>query len=222
MPGTNSQAVAEHTLMLMLAALRRAAQLDAATRDGCGWTIPRATLDRVGELGGRRVGFVGFGAIPRLLAPACAALGATIQYFAASGPKTDLHWSYVPLDVLLATSDVISLHLPLTPATRHLLDRKALARMRPGVVLVNTARGPLIDEAALIEALEVGRVAAAGLDVFECEPVRADNPLLGLDNVVLSPHVAWLTPETWRRSMVVAIENCQRLRRGDALLHRAT
>ena len=114
----------------------------------------------------------------------------------------------------------MSLHLPLVPETERLIDGAALARMKPGAILVNTARGGLVDEAALVAALTSGHLRAAGLDVFAEEPVPPDNPLLALDNVALMPHVAWLTPETLDRSLDVAIENMRRLRDGAELLHR--
>ncbi len=120
---------------------------------------------------------------------------------------------------MLAESDIVSLHLPLTETTHHLLDRAALASMKPDAVLVNTARGPIVDEDALAEALRSGRLAAAGLDVFAVEPVAADNPLLGLDNVVLSPHVTWYTVDTMRRYLEFAVDNCRRLRDGEPLAH---
>jgi phosphoglycerate dehydrogenase-like enzyme len=219
MPGTNSQAVAEMTLMLMLAALRRATALDAATRAGRGWSLDRALFDGVGELHGRTVGLVGYGAVPKRLAPALSALGARILY-ASRQPKEGAVGEHCPLDGLLAESHVISLHLPLVPETRHLLDGAAFAAMRPGAVLVNTARGGLVDEAALVAALLSGRLAAAGLDVFAAEPADPANPLFRLANVVLAPHVAWLTPETIERSLAVAVENCRRLRAGQALINR--
>ncbi len=100
-----------------------------------------------------------------------------------------------------------------------MIDAFALGRMKPGAILINTARGGLIDETALAQALASGRLRGAGLDVFAREPADADNPLFLLPNVVLAPHVAWLTPETLARSLVVARENCRRLRRGEALLH---
>jgi phosphoglycerate dehydrogenase-like enzyme len=124
------------------------------------------------------------------------------------------------LDELLATADIVSLHLPLVPETELLIDAAALARMKPGAILVNTARGGLVDEAALVAALTSGHLRAAGLDVFAEEPVPPDNPLLALDNVVLMPHVARLTSETLDRSLDVAIENMRRLRDGSELLHR--
>jgi phosphoglycerate dehydrogenase-like enzyme len=219
LPGTNSRAVAELTLALMLASLRRLPAMDAATRRGQGWTAAGSLQEQAGELGGRAVGLVGYGAVARLLAPVLVALGARVLY-AARSEHAEAPGERRELDELLAESDVVSLHLPLTPETERLLDERALGRMKPGAVLVNTARGGLVDEAALVEALRSGRLRAAGLDVFDREPLPADSPLLGLENVVLAPHVAWLTPETLERSVAVAAENCRRLAAGEPLLHR--
>lgn len=219
MPGTNTQAVVEMTLLLMLGALRRVSQLDAATRTGRGWGLPADLQDRLGEVHGRTVGLVGYGAVPSRLAPVLRAMGARILY-ASRTEKTDAAGERRPLDYLLAESDVVSLHVPLTPDTERLIDIDAIARMKPGAVIVNTARGGLIDEAALIDALRTGRVGAAGLDVFETEPTPAGNVLLELDNVVCTPHLAWLTRETLERSLAVAVENCRRLAAGEDLLHR--
>ncbi|MCP5149616.1 MAG: hydroxyacid dehydrogenase [Chromatiales bacterium] len=219
MPGTNSRAVAELTLALMLGALRRVAYFDARTRAGAGWSVEPQAFDGLGEVAGRTVGLVGYGAVARLLAPVLVAMGARVVY-CATAPKDDALGEWRALDDLLAEADVVSLHLPLTAATRHLLDAGRLAAMRPGAVLVNTARGGLVDETALTEALASGRIAAAGLDVFADEPTAADNPLLALPNVVVMPHVAWLTPETLDRSVGIALENCRRIRDGEPLLHR--
>lgn len=218
MPGTNSRAVAEASLALMFAALRRLVSFDAATRRGDGWKWDPVIQDQLYELGGRCVGLVGYGSIPRILAPMLVALGAEVIYFARS-PKPDAIGEFCALPDLLARADVISLHVPLDSGTRHMIDTKALASMKPGAVLINTARGGLVDEAALIEALQHGPLRAAGLDTFEQEPTQVDNPLLRLDNVVVMPHVAWLTTDTLDRSLVVAIENCRRLSSGESLLH---
>ncbi len=219
MPGTNSQAVAEMTLLLMLGALRRVSQLDAATRAGRGWGLSASLQDRYGEVCGRTVGLVGYGAVARRLAPVLQALGARVL-FASRGPKTDAVGERRELAELLAASDVVSLHVPLTADTERLIDADAIARMKPGVVVVNTARGGLIDEAALVDGLRTGRIAAAGLDVFEIEPTPADAALLELDNVVCTPHLAWLTRETLERSLAVAVENCRRVAAREALLYR--
>jgi phosphoglycerate dehydrogenase-like enzyme len=218
MPGTNSQAVAEMTLLLMLAALRCIVQLDRATRHGQGWNLKPEVFDRVGELCGRTVGLVGYGEVPRRLAPALQALGAHVLYTATS-PKAGALAQWRTLDELLSESDVVSLHLPLTAATANLLNDAAFTHMKPGAVLINTARGGLVDEAALHAALRDGRLGAAGLDVFASEPVAADHFLFEYDNVVVAPHVAWLTPETLERSLGIAIENCTRLREGRPLLN---
>ena len=217
MPGTNTQAVAEMTLLLMLSALRRATRLDAAARSG--WDLPPAFQDHAGEVCGRTVGLVGYGAVPRRLAPVLQAMEARVLY-ASRSSKPDAVGERVAVDALLGASDVVSLHVPLAPDTERLIDAGAIARMKPGAVLVNTARGGLVDEAALVDALRSGRLGAAGLDVFETEPTPAGNPLFDLDNVVCSPHVAWLTRETLERSLAVAAKNCRRIEAAEDLLHR--
>ena len=217
LPGTNARAVAELTLALMFSALRRLPQFDASLRAGT-WSDPMLQ-DGLGELGGRTVGLVGYGAIPRLLAPVLIALGCRVIYTARS-PRKDALGAWRTLDALLAEADVISLHLPLVAETTALIDAAALSRMKPGAVLINTARGGLVDQPALVEALRTGRLAAAGLDVFAQEPPDFSDPLFGLPNVVLAPHIAWLTTGTFDRSFSLAAENCRRLQSGEPLLHR--
>ena len=218
MPGTNSQAVAEAALALMLAALRRIPWMDAETRAARGWSLEPEAFDAIGEIHGRTVGLVGFGEVPRRLAPVLAALGAKVLCHSRTR-RTDAVARWCALDELLAQSDIVSLHVPLSPETQGMIGRDALARMKPGAVLVNTARGGLVDESALVDALRNGHLSAAGLDVFATEPVAGGNPLLALPNVALLPHVAWLTPETLKRSLGIAIENCARVRDGRPLLH---
>ena len=219
MPGTNSQAVAEMALALMLAVLRRLSYLDPLTRRGGGWAPEPDLIDGVGEIAGRTVGFVGYGASAPRLGAALQALGAEVIY-AANSAKPDAPGRFVTLAELLAQADIVSLHLPLTAETQGLIDARALAAMRPGAILINTARGGLVDEAALVAALQSGRLRGAGLDVFAEEPVDPANPLLALPNVVLAPHMAWLTPETLERSLAAAFENCRRLATGEPLLNR--
>jgi phosphoglycerate dehydrogenase-like enzyme len=219
MPGSNSAAVAETALALMFGVLRRTVYFDALTREGRGWRPDLAVLDRVGEIGGRCVGLVGFGASARYLAPILSALGARVIYTARS-EKADAPFPYRPLDTLLEEADIVSLHVPLTPETEGLIGEPALARMKPGAVLINTARGGLVDEPALARAILSGHLRGAGLDVFATEPAGAENPLFALPQVLASPHIAWLTPETLARSLVVARENCRRIVAGEALLHR--
>ena len=218
LPGTNSRAVAEMTLLLMLGALRRVAHLDAETRAGRGWSQPTALQDGLFELAGRKVGLVGYGAVPKILAPVLQTLGCEVLYTAQS-PKPDAIGSFRSMGALLAESDIVSLHIPETPETRGRINAVAIARMKPGAVLVNTARGGLVDQAALVAALRSGHLAAAGLDVFTAEPTDPADPLLSLPNVVLTPHVAWLTTGTFARSFSIAAENCRRLEHGQPLLH---
>jgi phosphoglycerate dehydrogenase-like enzyme len=219
MPGTNSRAVAEHSLLLMLATLRRVTELDRLTRAGEGWTAPLEIFDQTGEIGGRTVGLLGYGGVAGQLAPVLTALGAKVIYHARTR-KPQAPGGFVALDELFQRSDILSLHLPLTVETEHLVNAHRLQQMPAGSVLVNTARGGLVDETALLHALERGPLRAAGLDTFGLEPVQSDNPLLALPNLVVTPHVAWLTPETLARSLLVAMENCRRVRDGEALLHR--
>jgi len=216
LPGTNARAVAEMTLGLMLSVLRRIPGFDHNLRSGI-WT-DTGLQDGIGELGGRTVGLVGFGAIPRLLAPILTAMGCSVLY-TARHVVPDAVGAYRPLDRLLAEADVVSLHLPLVPETAHIIDAAALGRMKPGAILINTGRGGLIDQPALLTALTSGRLAGAGLDVFETEPLPADDPLVDRPNVVMTPHIAWLTTGTFDRSFALAVENCRRIERGAALLY---
>jgi phosphoglycerate dehydrogenase-like enzyme len=216
MPGANAPSVAEGTVLLMLAALRRLPVLDRATREGRGWPSDPQLGETVRDIGACTVGLVGYGNIAKQVAGIVAAMGATVLH-TSTGDDGLPGWR--PLPELLAASDIVSLHLPLTADTDGLLGAAALARMKPGAVLVNTSRGPIVDENALADALRGGQLAAAGLDVFGVEPVAPDNPLLGLDNVVLTPHVTWYTVDTMRRYLVEAVANCRRLRDGQRLAH---
>jgi phosphoglycerate dehydrogenase-like enzyme len=219
MPGTNSRAVAELTLSLMLATLRRTVGFDRMTRDGKGWSWPLDWQGDLGEIGGKTVGFVGFGAVPRLLAPVLTAMGADVVYTGRRA-YADSGYTFVGKDELLRRADIVTLHVPLADDTRGWLDGKAIDRMKRGAIVINVARGGIVDETALVAALSSGRLAAAGLDVFVREPASAGNPLFALPNVVVSPHIAWLTRQTLERSLAVAVENCRRLAAGEALLHR--
>jgi phosphoglycerate dehydrogenase-like enzyme len=219
MPGTNTAAVAEMTLSLMLAAMRQLPALSGLVDAGAvGWSRAGAVGDGLREIAGTRVGFLGYGRVPRRLAPVLRALGAEVVAFSRS-PTGD-GTPTLGLEALLASCDIVSVHLPGGAATEGLLNRDRIGLMKPGAVLVNTARGSIVDETALAEALASGHLAAAGLDVFAAEPPHPDNPLLRLPNVVRSPHVAWLTADTLRRSLAVATENARRLRDAEPLLHR--
>ena len=219
MPGANTRAVAELTLLLMLATLRRLSELDRQTRAGNGWTLDSQLLDNLGELGGRTVGLIGFGAVARGLAPMLRGIGATVIYTSRNeAPGTGA--TCVSLPALLSDADVISLHLPLNRETAAIIDQRAIDTMKSGAILVNTARGGLVDYDALHRALASGRLRGAGLDVFASEPVNPAHPLFQLPNVIVTPHLAWFTAETLQRGLVVFAENCRRLRDGDPLLNR--
>ena len=219
MPGTNTRAVAELTLLLMLSTLRRLTELDAQTRAGNGWALNAELLDSLGELGGRTVGLVGFGAVGKCLVPMLHGMGARILY-TSRHESAEPHATFVPFRDLLASSDIVSLHVPLRPETAGMVNEAVLALMKPGAILVNTSRGGLVDYRALCGALETGRLRGAGLDVFDLEPANERHPLFHLPNVVVTPHLAWFTSETLNRSLGVFTENCRRLRDGEPLLHR--
>jgi phosphoglycerate dehydrogenase-like enzyme len=211
MPGANAPSVAEGTVLLMLAALRRLTELDRATRDGTGWPSDPTLGETVRDIGGCTVGLVGYGNVAKRVETILAAMGARVLHTSTRDDGLD---GWRPLSELLSASDIVSLHVPLTEKTAGLLDAAALALMLPEAVLVNTSRGGVVDEGALISALRSGGVAAAGLDVFATEPIAADNPLLALPNVVLTPHVTWYTLDTMRRYLAEAVDNCRRMRDG--------
>jgi phosphoglycerate dehydrogenase-like enzyme len=216
MPGANAPTVAEGTVLLMLAALRRLLALDRAIRQGGGWPADPELGETVRDIGSCTVGLVGYGNIAKRVSDIVAAMGATVLH---NSTRDDGRPGWRQLPELLASSDIVSLHVPLTTDTHHLLSRDAIGRMKPAAVLVNTSRGAVVDEEALVDALRGGRLAAAGLDVFEAEPVAPDNPLLGLDNVVLTPHVAGYSADSMRRYLTEAVANCRRLRDGQPLAH---
>ncbi|MDT7730918.1 MAG: hypothetical protein QOK45_1171 [Mycobacterium sp.] len=217
MPGANAPSVAEGTVLLMLAALRRLPELDRATREGRGWPSDPTLGETVRDIGGCTVGLVGYGNIAKSVEKIVVAMGADVLH---TSTRDDGHPGWRSLPDLLAASDIVSLHLPLTDATTGMLDRAALTGMKPDAVLVNTSRGAVVDENALVDALRAGPLAAAGLDVFAVEPIPAGNPLLGLHNVVLTPHVTWYTADTMRRYLEHAVDNCLRLRDGRELANK--
>ncbi len=218
MPGANTRAVAEITLLLMLATLRRLTELDAHTRSGRGWALDPELLDSLGELGGRTVGLVGFGAVARCLTPMVLGIGARVLYTSRTEKSHD-GAAFAPFAELLEASDVVSLHVPLTAETSALMNARAFSIMKPGAVLINTARGGLVDYRALHGALMGGRLRGAGLDVFDAEPTHS-HALFELPNVIVTPHLGWFTLETLNRSLGIFLENCRRLRAGEALLNR--
>ncbi len=210
-PGANAIAVAEHTVALMLAAAKQLVPGDQGVRQG-GW--PR---NLVPQLRGKRLGILGTGFVGCEVAAMAKGLGLQVVAWSFHpDPKlaAALGLRYVDLPELLRTADIVSLHLRATPDTRHFLNRERLALMQPGALLVNTARGSLVDEAALVNALREKRLAAAGLDVFETEPLPPGHPLTTLPNVVLSPHAAFMTPEVIRAVLTMAVDNVEQFIKG--------
>jgi phosphoglycerate dehydrogenase-like enzyme len=187
-PGTNHETVADHTLALMLACLRNLGRLDGSVRSG-GWRDFSLPLS---QLHGSTVGLVGYGAIGQAVGRRVQAFGATLL---VHDPLGAADGELVELDELLERSDVVSLHLPLSPETTELIDARRIALMRPGAVFVNTSRGPLVDQDALVEALREGRLGGAGLDVFAVEP-PGRGPLAELPNVTMSPHCGGISAES--------------------------
>jgi phosphoglycerate dehydrogenase-like enzyme len=188
-PGANENAVADHAIALMLAAVRRISEYDHAIRQG-EWN--RTGRHTPWELAGATVGLIGYGQIGRLVGARLSGFGVRLLFTDPIEQDVMGIATRVPLEVLLRESDVVSIHAPLLPSTRQLLGSRELSLMRPDAVLVNTARGAVVDEQALIDALEHGRLRAAALDVFDHEPPRSSR-LLSLRNVVLSPHVGGLS-----------------------------
>jgi len=199
--GANAQSVAEYVVAVAMVLLRGAYYSTAAVAAGR-W--PRAMLSQGHEIAGKTLGLVGFGSIGQVTAVKAKALGLRVVAFDPGVPPDDPAWSRqgverVDLDALLAASDVVSLHVPLVAATRGLLDAGRLARMKKGAVLVNTARGGIVDEAALAKALQEGHLGGAALDVFDNEPLVAGGPLGDAPNLILTPHIAGVTTESNER-----------------------
>ncbi|QHJ00892.1 hydroxyacid dehydrogenase [Xylophilus rhododendri] len=186
--GANAEAVAEHALALMLALTRELPRLDRLVREG-GWTDGRF---QGRDFRGCTVGIVGYGSIGKATAKLCAALGAKVLVLRLQG-QADGFETEPDLQAFLPRLDILSLHCPLTDRTRGLIGAAGLALMKPGALLVNTARGAVVNEAALVEALRAGHLGGAGLDTFDTEPLPAGSPLRELPQVLLTPHVAGVT-----------------------------
>jgi len=209
--GANARAVAEYVICAAMLLLRGAYASAADVANG-GW--PRAALSGGREIGGKTLGVVGFGSIGRLVARLGGALGMRVVGFDTQIAATDPVWKDegvepASLDALLAGADVVTLHVPLCDATRHLIDAGRLAQMKRGAVLINTARGGVVDEAALAAALGSGHLGGAALDVFEREPLPAASPLAGCPNLLLTPHVAGITLESNARVSALVAEGVE-------------
>ena len=210
--GANDDAVAEYVIAGAMMLLRGAYHATARVADG-EW--PRQELSG-GETAGRTLGLIGFGSIARQTASRARALGMTVLAHDPFVAADDAAWGELAecredLQGLLADSDVVSLHVPLTDATRHLVDADAIARMRRGAFLINAARGGVVDEPALAAALHDGRLGGAMLDVFEDEPLKAGSVLAGVPNLILTPHIAGVTRESNVRVSKLTAENVRRV-----------
>jgi D-3-phosphoglycerate dehydrogenase / 2-oxoglutarate reductase len=206
--------VSDHTAALVLALTRHVVSFAGQVRSG-GWD--NTAFGPMRRLSGQTVGLVGAGAIARRVADKLGGLGMTVLVWSPSTPAgraVGLATAVGSLAELLTRSDVVSLHVPLSEGTRHLIDADALARMKPSALLVNTSRGPVVDTAALAAALREGRLAGAGLDVLPQEPPASDDPLLGLDNVILTPHAAFASVEAVTELQTKAAENVAAVLRG--------
>ncbi len=206
--GANDQSVAEHTMMLMLAVARRTIEMDASVRAG---TWMKQEGRRMRELAGRSVLLVGYGRIGTRVAKLCAAFGMQVMVNDPAFPTPRIAADgHVPAPDLMAAvpeADVISLHCPMSAETHQMVNADFLAKMKPSAWLINTARGGLVDEAALIQALSLGTIEAAGLDVLVQEPPAPDNPLFQMGNVVLAPHNAAAAWECYRKMSMRAARN---------------
>ncbi len=209
-PGYSTHSVAQLTFALLLELTHRAGHHAQAVRDGrwersadfCFWDFPLT------ELHGLTFGLVGFGQIGRAVAKLADAFGMCVLVHSRTRPA-DLpeQFEFADLDTLLARADVVSLHCPLTAESQQLINAQRLARMKPSAFLLNTSRGPLLDEQAVADALNGGRLAGAGLDVLSVEPPRAGNPLLTANNCLVTPHIAWASRAARSRLMDTAVEN---------------
>jgi D-3-phosphoglycerate dehydrogenase len=215
-PGFCAAELAEHSMAMLLSLVRRFPRLDHSVRAG-GWeTI--GVMRPTRRLAALTLGLIGFGRVGREIAPLAQAFGMAVL---ATAPRTASEEmaghgvTGVTLDDLLTRSDVVSLHLPLTSASRHLIDAARLRLMKPSAILINTSRGPIVDESALIDALQDGRLAGAGLDVLETEPPRPDNPLLRMDNVILTPHAAYYSDDSLAFLQNSVAEEVVRVLRGE-------
>jgi D-3-phosphoglycerate dehydrogenase len=203
-PGTATESVAEHTLALMLATARRIPQIDRQVKEGK-WVRGLVT-----QLCGKTLGIIGTGLIGSHLATLAKGIGMNVVAWTLhpSDEKAEtIGFRYICLEQLLRESDVVSIHLRLSDQTKGLIGRREIPLMKASACLINTARGAIVDKEALIEALEEGKIAGAGLDVFHEEPIDPDDPILKLNNVVLTPHSAGQTPEVLDKGVGMAVEN---------------
>ena len=215
--GANSVAVAEHAVMLILATLKKLAWQAKNCAEGK-WRVGDFAETRLYELEGKTVGIVGLGNIGKKVARRLHGFDVKILYYdilrLAEHEEDALGVRFVLLDELLKTSDVVTLHVPLSPQTKDMISERQLGLMKPTAVLVNTCRGPVVDEVALHKALITKRIVGAGLDVMVDEPPSKDNPLLNVENITITPHTAGPTWENWPKAFRNAFDNILRVHAG--------
>jgi phosphoglycerate dehydrogenase-like enzyme len=215
--GSNSVAVAEHTLMLILAVYKKLAWHHHNVITGK-WRVGDFSQTRTYELAGKTLGIVGLGTIGKKVAKRAQAFDMYVQYYdivrLTEHAEDALDVRFVLFPELLRTSDVVSLHVPLSNATRGMMGAREFAMMKRSAILINTCRGPVVDETALQVALASGQIAAAGLDVMVEEPPAANHPLFGLENITITPHSAGPTWENWVKAFRNAFDNVQRVAAG--------
>lgn len=213
--GVNAQSVAEHTILLMLASLRNLVEINENTKRGIWKKQAQGVCTH--ELCGKTVGLIGMGAIGRKVAGMLKAFGAEVLYNDVSKMKQEdentLGIKFSTREEIIEKSDVISLHCPLTDDTRHMINDRAVNKMKNGVILINTARGGLIDEAALINGIKNGKIAGAGIDVYEKEPVD-NSEVLNLQNVITTPHIGGVTYDSFYQMMYQAMRNIEMFDKG--------
>ncbi len=218
--GGNAVAVAEHTIALLVSTIRKL-QLQFNSVKAGEWAgdIRQAWFSQANEIQGKTVGIVGLGRIGSNVARRLQGWDCDMIYYDVVNPEEgieeELGLERAPLDELLSRSDIITLHVPLNSQTRGMISDAEFDMMKPTVVFINACRGPVVDEAALIRALQAGKIAQAGLDVLEEEPTSPDNPLLHMDNVLVTPHLASFTQESGEKSRTFAVYNAQRVIRGE-------
>lgn len=217
--GYSTDAVAQHTFALLFYILHKLNYYDRFVKEGgyCKCLTFSHFEEKFFELKGKRWGIVGMGAIGRRVAEIAIAFGCEVQYTSTTGRNVGQPYPLVDLDTLLRTSDIVSLHAPLMPVTEGMMNAEAFAKMKPEAILVNVARGALVDETALADALEKGVIAGAALDVLTDEPMRADHPLLRIQDsrkLIITPHIAWAPVETRERLMQEVYKNIEAFLRG--------
>jgi D-3-phosphoglycerate dehydrogenase len=213
-PGANARTVAEFVMFAAMALLRRFRVIDRDLR-GRGWLAGRAHADWTNELAGRTVGVIGMGDIgSRVAAIAMNGFGLKVVANSRRAASLPAGVDFVAVDRLVAEADVIAICCPLTPETKGLIDGNRIAAMKPDALLINVARGPIVDDDALIAALREGRIGGAALDVFSTQPLPPDHPYFSFDNVIVTPHMAGITEESMERMGVGAAEEVLRVLAG--------